>query len=82
MSLKLAVGDLTIHRIIEQETAFLPATDMLPGLTPEVLAENRAWMQAAGARPTQNSMRSTRKCWNGLRSRSRCRRRRNRQQLS
>jgi len=25
MSLTLSVGDLTIHRIIEQETAFLPA---------------------------------------------------------
>ena len=25
MSLKFAVGDLTIHRIIEQETTFLPA---------------------------------------------------------
>jgi hypothetical protein len=49
MSLKFAVGDLTIHRIIEQETTFLPALEMLPGLTPEVLAENRAWMQKAGA---------------------------------
>ena len=49
MSLKLAAGDLTIHRIIEQETSFLPALDMLPGLTPEVLAENRSWMQKAGA---------------------------------
>ena len=28
---------------------FLPALDMLPGLTPELLAENRAWMKAAGA---------------------------------
>ena len=28
MSLKLTVGDLTIHRIIEQETTFLPALDM------------------------------------------------------
>ena len=36
MTLKLTVGDLTIHRIIEQETTFLPALDMLPGLTPEV----------------------------------------------
>ncbi len=35
MSLKFTVGDLTIHRIIEQETTFLPALDMLPGLTPE-----------------------------------------------
>src|ERR1051325_3847365 len=49
MSLKFTVGDLTIHRIIEQETTFLPALEMLPGLTPEVLAENRAWMQKAGA---------------------------------
>ncbi len=49
MRLKFSVGDLTIHRIIEQETTFLPALDMLPGLTPEVLAENRAWMQKAGA---------------------------------
>jgi len=49
MSLKLTLGDLTIHRLIEQETTFLPALDMLPGLTPEVLAENRAWMQKAEA---------------------------------
>ena len=34
MSLKFNVGDLTIHRIIEQETTFLPALEMLPGLTP------------------------------------------------
>ena len=49
MSLKFSVGDLTIHRIIEQETTFLPALEMLPDLTPELLAENRAWMQKAGA---------------------------------
>ena len=49
MSLKTAVGDLTVHRIIEQETSFLPALEMLPGLTPEVLAKNRAWMRAAHA---------------------------------
>ncbi|MCA1453193.1 MBL fold metallo-hydrolase [Bradyrhizobium sp. BRP22] len=49
MSLIFSIGDLTIHRIIEQETAFLPALDMLPGLTAEVLAENRAWMREANA---------------------------------
>jgi hypothetical protein len=49
MSLKLTLGDLTIHRLIEQETTFLPALDMLPGLTPELLAENRAWMRKANA---------------------------------
>jgi hypothetical protein len=49
MSLKLAVGDLTIHRIIEQETTFLPALELFPALTPELLAENRPWMREAGA---------------------------------
>ena len=49
MSLKFTVGDLTLHRVIEQETTFLPALDLLPGLTPELLSENRAWMQKAGA---------------------------------
>src|SRR6202007_3103418 len=49
MGLKLTVGDLTIHRIIEQETTFLPAQEMLPGLTLDLLAENRTWMRGAGA---------------------------------
>jgi glyoxylase-like metal-dependent hydrolase (beta-lactamase superfamily II) len=49
MSLTFKAGDLTIQRIIEQETTFLPALEMLPTLTPELLAENRGWMQAAKA---------------------------------
>ena len=49
MSLKFSVGDLTIHRIIEQETTFLPAQEMLPDLTPELLAENRG-VDAEGRR--------------------------------
>ena len=47
MTIKLAVGDLTIHRIIEQETTFLPALEVLPGLTPELLEENKPWMRQA-----------------------------------
>ena len=49
MSLTFKAGDLTIHRIIEQENTFLAAREMLPGLTPELLAENRGWMQQAKA---------------------------------
>src|SRR5947209_14447766 len=49
MSVTFKAGDLTIHRIIEQETTFLPALDMLPALTPERLAENRSWMRQASA---------------------------------
>jgi glyoxylase-like metal-dependent hydrolase (beta-lactamase superfamily II) len=49
MSLKFSAGDLTIHRIIEQEAPFHPARDMLPGLSAEVLDENRDWMRKAKA---------------------------------
>jgi glyoxylase-like metal-dependent hydrolase (beta-lactamase superfamily II) len=56
MSLKFSAGDLTIHRVIEQETSFLPAHDMLPGLTPDVLAENRDWMRKAKALDDQDTL--------------------------
>ena len=56
MSLTFSAGDLTIQRIVEQETTFLPALDMLPGLTSEVLAENRAWMGQAGAIDPQDTL--------------------------
>ena len=49
MSLNFAAGDLTIHRIIEQETTFLPALDMFPALTENLLAHNRDWLRKAGA---------------------------------
>ena len=49
MSLKFSVGDLTIHRIIEQETTFLPALDLFPTLTADRLAQNREWMLKARA---------------------------------
>jgi glyoxylase-like metal-dependent hydrolase (beta-lactamase superfamily II) len=48
MSLKFTAGDLTIHRLIEEETTFLPVHD-LAGLTPDLLAENRQWLRDSGA---------------------------------
>lgn len=45
MTLRFTAGDMTIHRIIEDEGGFRPALKMLDGLTPEVLAENRHWLQ-------------------------------------
>ena len=50
------VGDLTIHRIIEQETAFLPALELLPKLTGELLAENRAWLRALKALDDEDAL--------------------------
>jgi glyoxylase-like metal-dependent hydrolase (beta-lactamase superfamily II) len=56
MSLKFSVGDLTIQRIIEQETTFLKAQDLLPVLSTEVLAENRQWLKAAGALDDEDTL--------------------------
>ena len=51
MSLTFTVGDLTIHRIIEQETTFLPALEVLPALTPELLAEHKPCCRRAARSP-------------------------------
>jgi glyoxylase-like metal-dependent hydrolase (beta-lactamase superfamily II) len=56
MSLKFNVGDFTIQRIIEQETTFLKAQDLLPYLSTEVLAENRQWLKAAGALDDEDTL--------------------------
>lgn len=47
MPAPLQVADMTIHRIIEDEASFGAIRDFLPDLTPELLAENRAWLQPA-----------------------------------
>jgi Metallo-beta-lactamase superfamily len=49
LSLKFIAGDLTIHRLIEGETTFLPVHDLSAGLTPDLLAENRQWLRDSGA---------------------------------
>ncbi len=49
MSLKFNVGDISIHRVIEQETTFLPALDLFPALSPDLLAQNKDWLKKAGA---------------------------------
>ena len=45
MSSSFSLGDITIHRIVEQQVPFFAALDTLAGLTPEQLAENRSWLQ-------------------------------------
>ena len=42
------VGDITIHRIVEQEGGFFDPLTFFPSLTPEVLAENKGWMTDGG----------------------------------
>jgi glyoxylase-like metal-dependent hydrolase (beta-lactamase superfamily II) len=45
------LGDLTIHRVIEEERPLFDPFEFLPGLTPEVLAENRSWLEPAAIDP-------------------------------
>jgi glyoxylase-like metal-dependent hydrolase (beta-lactamase superfamily II) len=42
---RISLGSLTIERIVEQEGPFFGALEFFPKLTPELLAENRAWMR-------------------------------------
>jgi hypothetical protein len=40
----LGLGDIRIHRIVELEGPFLPALDVFPTLSAEVLEQNRHWL--------------------------------------
>jgi glyoxylase-like metal-dependent hydrolase (beta-lactamase superfamily II) len=45
MSTTFKIADLTLHRIVEQQGPLAPITAVFPGVTPEILAENRGWLQ-------------------------------------
>src|ERR687884_304254 len=48
MRTSFSVNDMTIHRIVEQESGFTPMLDFLPTLSKETLAENLAWLAPGG----------------------------------
>ncbi|MGJ4966939.1 MBL fold metallo-hydrolase [Bradyrhizobium sp. HKCCYLRH3061] len=56
MTLTFSVADLTINRIIEQETTFLPAREMFPELPPEVLDADRDMLRTANALDAQDML--------------------------
>ncbi len=45
MTMRIDLGAITIHRIIEQEGPFFTALSFFPTLGEELLAQNRAWLQ-------------------------------------
>ncbi len=45
MPAPIKIGNITVHRIIEQEAAYFEVLKFFPTLTRELLEENRAWMQ-------------------------------------
>jgi hypothetical protein len=50
------VDDMTIHRIVEQEQGFTPALEFLPGLSRELLEENRSWLEPAALDPETDKL--------------------------
>ncbi len=49
MNSTFTIGDLTIHRLIEDEKPFFDPLTFFPDATPELIAENRDWMVDSGA---------------------------------
>ena len=45
MTVKLDLGSVTIHRIVEQEAPLFLVSDFFPTLTKEMLDENRSWLE-------------------------------------
>jgi glyoxylase-like metal-dependent hydrolase (beta-lactamase superfamily II) len=51
------LGDMEIHRVIEEETPLFDPLEFFPSLTPEVLAENRAWLEPTAIDPATGKLR-------------------------
>lgn len=45
MSVSFGLGDVLIQRVVEAEGPFLPVREFLPGVTEEILAASREWME-------------------------------------
>ncbi|HJU16828.1 MAG TPA: MBL fold metallo-hydrolase [Stellaceae bacterium] len=56
MRTRFSVGDMTIHRIVEQERGFTPILEFLPGLDRQILEENRGWMEPAALEPATDKL--------------------------
>jgi hypothetical protein len=61
MTKPLALHDITIHPVVEQQGAFFEVLGFFPALTKELLDENRAWLQPAfvDADDSRSSMRTS-----------------------
>ncbi len=56
MTLSFAVGDVAVHRIVEQVLPFETPQSFLPTLTPELLAENQSWMEPFDLNPATGKL--------------------------
>ena len=56
MTSMIALGDTTIRRIVEQEAPLFDPLTFFPSLTPELLAENRSWLEPAALDPASGKI--------------------------
>jgi glyoxylase-like metal-dependent hydrolase (beta-lactamase superfamily II) len=56
MATRIALGDLSIQRIVEQEAPFFDPLTFFPTLTRELLEENRAWLEPAAIDPASGQL--------------------------
>src|ERR1700761_2312901 len=56
MSLNFAVGDITVHRVIESEGSLFDPLKFFSGLTAERLKENQSWLQPHYIDPTSGEL--------------------------
>ncbi len=57
MSTRISLGNVTIHRIIEEETPLFDPLTFFPSLTKEVLEENRSWLEPDAIDPASGKLR-------------------------
>jgi glyoxylase-like metal-dependent hydrolase (beta-lactamase superfamily II) len=56
MTVAIARGDLTIHRIIEMQGAWFDPLTFFAGLTPQLLDENRSWLEPDAVDPATGKL--------------------------
>src|SRR3954466_5088331 len=56
MALPIALGDVTIHPVVEQQGSFFDALEFFPKLTREMLDENRSWLQPTFVDPANGRL--------------------------
>src|SRR5690349_20377845 len=56
LSAAIEIGNIKIHRIVEQEGPFFEAKSFFPTITKELLDENRGWLQPKFLDPSDRLM--------------------------
>src|SRR3974390_2695800 len=56
MTTAVALKDITVHQVVEQQGAFFDALEFFPTLTKELLEENRSWLQPTFVDPASGRL--------------------------